>query len=63
MLLRDFEVGLLKHGHYEKVPDFFNATYSKLLLPHMSSPTRIMSTSANLTDNILTKDHGNTFPF
>ena len=35
--------------------------YSKLLLPNISSPTRITSTSATLTDSIFTNDYDNTF--
>ena len=35
--------------------------YSKLLLPNISSPTRIRSTSATLIDNIFTNDYDNTF--
>ena len=35
--------------------------YSKLLLPNISSPTRITSTSATLIDNIFTNDYDNTF--
>ena len=43
------------------VVDFLDAMYSKLLLPDISSPTRITSTSATLIDNIFTKDYDNTF--
>ena len=43
------------------VVDFLDAMYSKLLLPDISSPTRITSTSATLIDNIFRKDYDNTF--
>ena len=35
--------------------------YSNILLPNISSPTRITSTSATLIDNIFTNDYDNTF--
>ena len=35
--------------------------YSKLLLPNISSPAGITSTSATLIDNIFTNDYDNTF--
>ena len=48
VLLKNFNADLLKYDHDEEVADFLDAMYSKLLLPNMSSPTLIMSTSANL---------------
>ena len=35
--------------------------YSNILLPNISSPARITSTSATLIDNIFTNDYDNTF--
>ena len=52
---------LLKYDHDEEVADFLDTMYSKLLLPNISSPTRITSTSATLIDNIFTNDYDNTF--
>ena len=52
---------LLKYDHNEEVADFLDTMYSKLLLPIISSPTRITSTSATLIDNIFTNGYDNTF--
>ena len=60
MLLGDFNADLLKYDHYDEVADFLDAMYSKLLLPNISSPTRITSTSATLIDNIFTNNYDNT---
>ena len=60
VLLGDFNADLLKYDHDEEVADFLDAMYSKLLLPNISSPTRIMSTSAMLIDNIFTNNCDNT---
>ena len=49
----ELNADLLKHDHDNEVADFLDAMYSKLLLPNISSPTRITSTSATLIDNIL----------
>ena len=51
VLLGDFNDDLLKYDHNDDVVDFLDAMYSKLLL-NILSPTRIMSTSATLIDNI-----------
>ena len=61
VLLGDFNVDLLKYGHYDDVADFLDAMYSKLLLPNISSPTRITSISATLIDSIFTNNYDNTF--
>ena len=47
--------------HDEKVADFLDAGYSKLLLPNIFNATWITSTSATLIDNIFTSDYDNTF--
>ena len=52
---------VLKYDHDEEVADFLDTMYSKLLLPNISSPTRITSTSATLIDNNFTNDYDNTF--
>ena len=61
VLLGYFNADLLKYDHDDKVADFLDAMYSKLLLPNISSPTRITSTSATLIDNIFTNNYDNTF--
>ena len=61
VLLGDFNADLLKYDHNDDVADFLDAMYSKLLLPNISSPTQIMSTSATLIDNIFTNNYDNTF--
>ena len=61
VLLGDFNADLLKYDHDDKVADFLDAMYSKLLLPNFSNPTRITSTSAMLIDNIFTNNYDNTF--
>ena len=62
VLLRDFNANLLKYDHHDdEVADFLDTMYSKLLLPNISSPTRITSTSATLIDSIFTNDYDNTF--
>ena len=61
VLLGDFNAELLKYDHDEEVSGFLDAMYSKLLLPNISSPTRITSASATLIDNIFTNDYDNTF--
>ena len=61
VLLRDFNADLLKYDHDDQVADFLDTTYSKLLLPNISSPTQITSTSAKLIDNIFTNNYDNTF--
>ena len=61
VLLGDFNADLLKYDHDEEVSGFLDAMYSKLLLPNISSPTRITSTSATLIDNIFTNDYDNAF--
>ena len=60
VLLRDFNADNLKHDQDEEVADFLDAMYSKLLLPNISSPTQITSTSATIMDNIFTNDYDNT---
>ena len=61
VLLGDFNADLLKYDHDEEASGFLDAMYSKQLLPNISSPTRITSTSATLIDNIFTNDYDNTF--
>ena len=61
VLLGDFNADLLKYDHDEEVAEFLDVMYSKLLIPNISSPTRITSTSATLINNIFANDYGNTF--
>ena len=55
VLLGDFNADLLKYDYDDEVADFLDAIYSTLLLPNISSPTRITSTSATLIDNNIYK--------
>ena len=61
VLLGDFNGDLLKCDHDNEIENFLDATYFKLLLPNISSPTRITSTSATMIDNIFTNDYDNAF--
>ena len=61
VLLGDFNADLLKYDYDEEVADFLDAGNSKLLLPNVSSPAQIMSTSTTLIDNVFTNDYNNTF--
>ena len=61
VLLGDFNADLLKYDHDDEVADLLDTMYSKLLLPNISSPTRVTSTSATLIDNIFTNNYDNTF--
>ena len=61
VVLGDFNADLLKYDHDDEVADFSDAMYSKLLLPNISTPIQIASTSATLIDNIFTNDYYNTF--
>ena len=61
ILIGDFNADLLKYHHNDNVADFLGAMYSKLLLPNISNPTRITSTSATLIDNIFTNNYDNIF--
>ena len=61
VLLGDFNADLLKYDHDNEIENFLDATYFKILLPNISSPTRITSTSATMIDNIFTNDYDNAF--
>ena len=61
VLLGDFNADLLKYDHDDDVADFLDTNYPKLLISNISSPTRIMTTSATLKHNILTNTYKNTF--
>ena len=61
VLLGDFNADLLKSDHDDEIENFLDAMYFKLLLPNISSPTRITSTSTTLIDNIFTNDYANAF--
>ena len=61
LLLRDFNADLLQYNIDKRVLDFLHEMYSKLLLPNISRPTQIMSTSAPLIDKIFTNDYVNKF--
>ena len=60
VLLGDFNADLLKYDH-EEVAEFLDVMYSKLLMPNISSPTQITSTSATQINNIFENDYDNTF--
>ena len=61
VLLGNVNTYLLKYDRVEEVADFLDAMYFKLLLPVISSSTRITSTCATLIDNIFTYDYNKTF--
>ena len=52
VLLGDFNADLLNYDSNHDVTDFLDAICSNLLLPHITSPTRITTKSSTLTDTI-----------
>ena len=57
VLLGDFNADLLKYDKDCNVPDFVDAMYSNLLLPHIACPTRVTVNSQTLIDNIFSNNH------
>ena len=61
VLLGDFNADLLKYDKDCNVSDFLDAMYSNLLLPHISSPTRVTINSETLIDNIFSSNYDSSF--
>ena len=55
-LLGDFNLDLLKIDDESKIDDFYNIISSNFLVPHITIPTRITSTSKTLIDNIFSNN-------
>ena len=54
ILLRDFNIDLLKCDSNKNVSDFLDTIYSTNLLPNITSPTGLTSQSQTLTNKYLT---------
>ena len=54
ILMDDFniDIDILQYEKENKVSEFLDSMYSNLLMPHISTPTRISSQSQTLIDNI-----------
>ena len=52
VLLGDFSVDLLKYDSNHDIFDFLDTMHSNLLLPHITSPTRITADSSARIGNI-----------
>jgi len=52
----DFDLNLLQIDDENKIDDFYNIISSNLLVPHITIPTRITSTSKTLIDNIFSNN-------
>ena len=52
VLLGDFNVDLLSYDSNHDVSNFLDTMQFNLLLPHITSPTRVIAKSSSLTDNI-----------
>ena len=55
-LLGDFNIDLLKTDDDANIDEFYNIISSNFLVPHITLPTRITSTSRTLTDNIFSNN-------
>ena len=55
-LLGDFNLDLLQIDDESKIDDFYNIISSNFLVPHITIPTRITSTSKTLIDNIFSNN-------
>ena len=51
-LLGDFNVDLLKYDHHAPTNEFLDSLSSHMFLPHIIQPTRVISNSKTLIDNI-----------
>ena len=54
LLAGDFNVNLLNYDSHNYTNQFINTMYSYSFLPLITRPTRFISTSATLIDNIIT---------
>ena len=61
VLLGDFNVDLLKYDSNHDISDFLDTMHSNLLLPHITSPTRINAKSSTLIDNIFSNFFDSSF--
>ena len=57
VLLEGFNADLLKHDNDSNVSDFLDAMYSNSFLLNIASPTRIITKSKTLIDNIFTNTY------
>ena len=53
-LLRDFNINLMNYNVHNPTNEFLDSLASNSFLPYILQPTRIISHSKTLTDNILT---------
>ena len=53
ILLGDFIIDLIKTNKNDNALEFLDIIYSSYLIPHITSPTRLTSTSHTLIDNII----------
>ena len=51
-LLGDFNINLLNYNVNQLINDFFDSLASNSIIPYILQPTRLMSHSKTLTDNI-----------
>ena len=51
-LLGDFNINLLNYNVKQLINDFFDSLASNSIIPYILQPTRLMSHSKTLTDNI-----------
>ena len=56
VLLGGFNIDLLKHKKDYNTADFLGQFYSTSLVTHITSPTRIISHTGTLIDNIFSTD-------
>ena len=54
--LRDFNIDLLKTDDDANIGEFYNIISSNFLVPHITLPTRITSTSRTLIDNVFSNN-------
>ena len=55
-LLGDFNIDLLKTDDDANIDEYYNIISSNFLVPHITLPTRITSTSRTLIDNIFSNN-------
>ena len=55
-LMGDFNIDLAKYSSHAEISEFYDLLSSHGYRPHILQPTRVISTSATLIDNILIND-------
>ena len=55
-MLGDFNIDLLKTDDDANIDEYYNIISSNFLVPHITLPTRITSTSRTLIDNIFSNN-------